>query len=195
MSKASCFKGGIGITLLFFLVACSPKLNWRTVQSPQSNYVALFPGKPEKIERQLQYQDQAVLQTLEAVKIDDDIYSVSAIHLSKEQVDLLPAVLAQLQGNLFQRAGVQELGAISDQSVYQTVNHQRQPLKEYFLTFPAGAIAQQAMRVCWITRASDANGAWLYQVSVLHTAPITEASQAFFSGETYSNFFDGFHPD
>jgi hypothetical protein len=48
----------ISFAAIFFLAACSPKLDWRVVQSPQERYTALFPGKPEKIQRRIAYQDQ-----------------------------------------------------------------------------------------------------------------------------------------
>lgn len=44
------------LAALVFLVACSPKLDWRTVQSPQERYTALFTGKPEKLERKIPYE-------------------------------------------------------------------------------------------------------------------------------------------
>ena len=71
------FKGGIKAVVLLvvtiLLIACSPKLDWRTVQSPQEGYTALFPAKPDKIERKVTYQAQELMQILEAVKIDEDI--------------------------------------------------------------------------------------------------------------------------
>uniref|UniRef100_B1XSA3 Lipoprotein n=1 Tax=Polynucleobacter necessarius subsp. necessarius (strain STIR1) TaxID=452638 RepID=B1XSA3_POLNS len=67
------------LAALAFLIGCSSKLDWRTVQSQQERYSALFPGKPDKLERRIPYLGQEFLQTLEAVKIDDGIYSVSTI--------------------------------------------------------------------------------------------------------------------
>jgi hypothetical protein len=94
----------IFFAVIFFLVACSPKLDWRVVQSPQERYTALFPGKPEKIQRRIAYQDQELLQTLEALKIEDDIYSISATQLPITQSALLAKLLSQLQDNLLARA-------------------------------------------------------------------------------------------
>ena len=111
----------LGVVLAFavLLSACSPRLDWRTVQSPQERYSALFPGKPEKIERRLPYQNQEIPQTLEAVKIEDDIYSVSTIQLSKDQVVLAPKLLEQLQGNLLSRANVNLESAVTADAFYQ----------------------------------------------------------------------------
>jgi hypothetical protein len=51
------------------------------------------------------------------------------------------------------------------------------------------------MRVRWIIRITPDNGARIYQLSVLHTAPARVNVKQFFSEEMYSNFFDDFHPD
>jgi hypothetical protein len=165
------------------------------VQSPQEGYIALFPGKPEKIERRLSYQDQEIPQTLEAVKIDHDIYSVSTIHLGKNQIALVAKLLEQLQGNIFNRAGVNTETTISADAFYQIANRQRVSTKDYFLEFKSAGTSEQSMRVRWITRMTPDNGTWIYQLSVLHTAPARVNAKQFFSEEAYSNFFDEFHPD
>lgn len=193
--KPALQKLGVVLAFAFLLTACSPKLDWRTVQSPQEGYSTLFPGKPEKIERRLPYQNQDIPQTLEAVKIEDDIYSVSTIHLSKDQAALAPKLLEQLQGNLLNRANVNLESAVSVDAQYQTINRQRLSTKDYFLEFKSTGAVEQSMRVRWITRLSPDNGTWIYQISVLHTAPARVDAKKFFSEEAYSNFFDEFHPE
>jgi hypothetical protein len=94
----------IFLSACVFLSACSPKLNWRVVHSPEQGYSALFPGKPEKIDRQIPFQNQELKQTLEAIKVDDDIYSVSSIQLGRNQAVLGEEIVSQLQDGLFQRA-------------------------------------------------------------------------------------------
>ena len=195
MSKLILRRLGVFLVSVFLLTACSPKLDWRTVQSPQEGYSALFPGKPDKIERRLSFQDQEILQTLEAVKIDHDIYSVSTIHLGKNQIALVAKLLEQLQGNIFNRAGVNTETAISADAFYQIANRQRVSTKDYFLEFKSAGTSEQSMRVRWITRVTPDNGTWIYQLSVLHAAPAHVNAKQFFSEEAYSNFFDEFHPD
>jgi hypothetical protein len=51
------------------------------------------------------------------------------------------------------------------------------------------------MRVRWIIKNTPNNGAWIYQLSVLHTAPARVNAKQFFSEEAYSNFFDEFRPE
>ena len=189
------FKAGALLAAIILLVACSPKLDWRIVQSPQERYTALFPGKPDKIERKVSYQAQELMQTLEAVKIDEDIYSISSIYLSKEQADLLIALVEQLKGNLFQNAGVTQSTVVSLDGAYQTANHQRMPTKDYFLEFKSTNTDQQAMRVRWITNPTANDGIWLYQVSILHAGPVKPDVKTFFLAEDRAIFFDEFHPN
>jgi len=183
------------LVTVIFLVACSPKLDWRIVQSPQEGYTALFPGKPDKLERRITYQEQELRQTLEAVKIDDDIYSIGSIYLSKQQTELSASLLDQLKGNLFRNAGVDQSTAINSDSIYKTANHQRIPTKDYFLEFKSTSTNQQAMRVRWISKPAIDGGIWLYQVSILHAGPVQPDVRAFFSAEERANFFDEFHPN
>lgn len=195
LSKQMFKKFGVALAFAFLLSACSPKLDWRTVQSPQEGYSVLFPGKPEKIERKLPYQNEEIPQTLEAVKIEDDIYSVSTIHLGKDQVALASKLLEQLQGNLLNRANVNLESAVTADAFYQPANRQRLHTKDYFLEFKSTGAVEQSMRVRWITRITPDNGVWIYQISVLHTAPARVNARQFFSEEAYSNFFDEFHPE
>ena len=195
LSKSMLQKFGAVLAFAFLLSACSPKLDWRTVQSPQEGYSALFPGKPEKIERRLPYQNQEIPQALEAVKIEDDIYAVSTIHLSKDQVEFAPKLLEQLQSNLFSRANVNLESAVSADAFYQSSNRQRLSTKDYFLEFKSTGAVEQSMRVRWIIRSTPDNGTSIYQLSVLHTAPARIDAKQFFSEEVYSNFFDEFHPE
>ena len=193
--KLAFRKLGVVLAFVVLLSACSPKLDWRIVQAPQEGYSALFPGKPEKIERRLPYQNQEIAQTLEAVKIENEIYSVSTIHLSRDQALLAPNLLQQLQGNLFNRADVNSESAVSADAFYRDANKQRVATKDFFLEFKSTGAVEQSMRVRWITRVAPDDGIWIYQISVLHTAPARVDAKKFFSEEVYSNFFDEFHPN
>ena len=183
------------LAVLFSLSACSPKLDWRTVQSPQERYIALFPGKPDKLDRRIPYEDQELLQVLEAVKIDDDIYSVSTIQLPANQSALLTKLLAQLQSNLLERAKASGGEVTTQESFYKTVDRQRLPTKDYFLTFSSNGKAQQLMRVRWINRVAPNGDSWIYQISVLHASTGMENPKTFLSKEEYENFFSDFSPE
>jgi hypothetical protein len=183
------------IAAAFFLVACSPKLDWRVVQSPQERYTALFPGKPDKIQRRVTYQDQELLQSLEALKIDDDIYSISATQIPVGQSLLLPTLMEQLQGNVLARAKSLGGEVIVEDVLYLTADKQKQASKEYWIQLKSKGTAEQWMRVRWITRVAPDDSIWIYQVSVLHAKAIPSDAKTFLSKEEYSNFFDEFYPE
>ena len=185
----------IYLAAFVLLSACSPKLNWRTVQSPEQAYTALFPGKPDKLERHIPYQDQELLQTLEAVKIEDDIYSISSIQLTSSQSSLVSKLISQLQSNLLDRAKASGGSVIIEDSFYQTADHRRLPSKDYFIVFKSNEKVQQAMRVEWITRPTGNGNTWIYQVSVLHAGSNVDDAKGFLSKEAYSNFFSEFYPE
>lgn len=177
------------------LVACSPQFDWRVVQSPQERYTALFPGKPEKIQRKITYQNQELLQTLEALKIEDDIYSISATQIPIGQSVLLPKILDLLQDNLLSRAKESGGQVIKEDVLYQTAARQKQASKEYFIQFKSNGSAEQWMRVRWITRVAADGSIWVYQISVLHNKAIRSDTKAFLSKEDYANFFTEFYPE
>jgi hypothetical protein len=183
------------LAALFLLVACSPRLDWRTVQSPQERYTALFPGKPDKLERRIPYADHELLQVLEAVKIDDDIYSVSTIQLPANQSDSLSKLISQLQNNLLERAKASGGEVSAEDAFYKTIDRQRLPTKDYFVTLKSNGKSKQLMRVRWINRVAPNGDNWIYQVSVLHTNAGADDAKTFLSKEEYENFFSDFSPE
>jgi hypothetical protein len=188
-------KAATVLAALFLLAACSPKLDWRTVQSPQERYTALFPGKPDKLERRIPYADQDLLQVLEAVKIEDDIYSIGTIQLPASQSASLSKLISQLQNNLLERAKASGGDVSVQDAFYKTADRQRLPTKDYFLDLKSSGKIQQLMRVRWINRVAPNGDYFVYQISVLHTNASTDNAKTFFSTEEYENFFGDFSPE
>lgn len=185
----------ISLAVIFPLLACSPKLNWRTVQSPEQRYSALFPAKPDKLERLIPYQDQELKQMLEAVKIDNDIYSISSIQLPANQAGMTQKMIEQLQGNVLDRAKASDGNVLVEESAYQASDSRRIPAKDYFITFSSNGKTQQSMRVRWIVRPNDDGSNWIYQVSVLHANTESGDAKTILSKEEYANFFNEFRPE
>jgi hypothetical protein len=183
------------LAAMILLAACSPKLDWRAVQSPQERYTALFPGKPDKLERRIPYQDQELQQTLEAVKIDDDIYSISSVQVPPNQAAATEKIILQLKNNLLGRAKAFGGMVLEENASYQASNRQRLPTTDYFITFKSNGKAQQQMKVRWITRQASNGDAWIYQVSVLHANAKTDDAKTLLSKEEYANFFNEFYPE
>ncbi|WP_231970106.1 hypothetical protein [Polynucleobacter necessarius] len=176
------------------MIACSPRLDWRTVRSPQERYTALFPGKPDKLERRIPYLDQEFLQTREAVKMDDDIYSISTIQLLVSQSASLNTLLSQLQANLIDRAKASGGESVVEDGFDKTAERQRLPIKDYFLALKKDGKSQQLMRVRWIHRVAPNGDSWIYQISILHTHAGSGNAKTFFTKEEYENFFSDFSP-
>lgn len=191
LCKSSCLL----IAAICFLAACSPRFDWRVIQSPQERYTALFPGKPEKIQRRITYQDQELLQSLEALKIEEDIFSISATQIPAGQSSLLPKILELLQGNLLSRAKESGGQVITEDVLYQTAARQKQPTKDYLIQFKSKGTGEQWMRVRWIARVAADGVIWVYQISVLHTQAIPSDVKTFLSKEEFANFFDEFYPE
>ena len=189
------FKAGALLAAIILLVACSPKLDWRIVQSPQERYTALFPGKPDKLERRIPYEEQELQQTLEAVKIDEDIYSISSIQVPAIQTAATEKIIAQLKNNLVERAKSSGGTVLEESAIYQASNRQKLPTTDYFITFIANGKEQQQMRVRWITRQVMNGNSYIYQVSVLHSKVSTEDAKVLLSQEAYANFFNEFYPE
>lgn len=186
---------GFLIATFLLLVACSPKLDWRTVKYPQERYTALFPGKPDRLERKLPYQGGELQQALEALKVDDDIYSIGTIQLPATQATALPGLMEQLQNNLFERAKASGGNVITEDAFYQAGNRQRIPVKNYFIALNSNGRPYQLMRVCWISRAAPNGDIWIYQISVLHMNSNTDDVKTFLSKEEYEYFFSNFSPE
>ena len=157
------------LAIFLLLIACSPKLNWRIVQAPEQRYAALFPGKPDKLERKISIGDQQFVQTLEAVKLDDDIYSISSIEIPAKdnKGDLVQKITAQLQNNLLDRAKASGGSVVDEAAYFQNSQRQRLQTNDYYIFFGGDVKAKQIMRVRWITRANADGGVWIYQVSCL----------------------------
>jgi len=189
------FKAGALLAAIILLVACSPRLDWRLVQSPQERYTALFPGKPDKLERRIPYEEQELQQTLEAVKIDEDIYSISSIQVPAIQTAVTEKIITQLKNNLVERAKASGGTVIEESAIYLTSNRQKLSTTDYFITFMLNGKGQQQMRVRWITRQASNGNSWIYQVSVLHSKVSTEDAKTLLSQEAYANFFNEFYPE
>ena len=177
------------------LSACSPQLNWRTVQSPEQKYTALFPGKPDKLDRSVSFEGQELKQTLEAVKIEQDIYSISSIQVPADQARLVKQILDQLQANLLNRTKDSRGMVLIEDGFYQTASNQRTPVKDFFLLIKSKGNDQQLMRVRWIMRPSQDGEVWIYQLSLLQTKVNLDDVKSALAKEEYANFFNEFRPE
>ncbi len=188
--------------LAFALPACSPKLDWRTIKNDPLNYAALFPGKPQLIDRTLSYQDSQLKQFLQFVKVDDDIFAVLTTEIPVALTNEVVAIETLLKNAILQQS------ILPNQSTPPAFNRvressakagptsqQKQASQDYFLDLPQ---AKRVMRIRWIVRPISDGGLYLYQVSVVRAQSTTNPKLSLESAleqESINIFFDEFRPN
>jgi len=188
--------------LAFALPACSPKLDWRTIKNDPLNYAALFPGKPQLIDRTLSYQDSQLKQFLQFVKVDDDIFAVLTTEIPVALTNEVVAIETLLKNAILQQS------ILPNQSTPPAFNRvressakagptsqQKQASQDFFLDLPQ---AKRVMRIRWIVRPISDGGLYLYQVSVVRAQSTTNPKLSLESAleqESINIFFDEFRPN
>ena len=203
------FRSSHGLLTLAFcsclalaLPACSPKLDWRTIKNDPLNYAALFPGKPQLIDRTLSYQDSQLKQFLQFVKVDDDIFAVLTTEIPVALTNEVVAIETLLKNAILQQS------ILPNQSTPPAFNRvressakagptsqQKQASQDYFLDLPQ---AKRVMRIRWIVRPISDGGLYLYQVSVVRAQSTTNPKLSLESAleqESINIFFDEFRPN
>ena len=185
---------------LLFGSGCSPRLNWRILNSEHQFYEALFPDKPHQVERQIFYQKYQLNEFLEATRVGDDIYSIATISLVPGLADQAEQLASYLLQAVIQNTNIYEKALIRRESIYRLSGSRADhfPVSDYFVAFKLRNGDNQLMRVRWIIRRGQDGITRIYQVTLLrsHTEWITDSSRIFFilSQEGVELFFDGFHP-
>ncbi len=182
----------------FTLLACSPKLDWRTVKNESLGYAALFPGKPQLIDRSLSYQENKLKQSLEFVKVDDDIFAVMTTEIPVALANQVSAIEQLLKSVLLQQTlspnqtTPSEFNRVKESSSkIGAIGQQKQASQDYFLDLPQ---AKRVMRIRWLIRPMVDGGLYLYQVSIVRAQtpsnPMPSLEQ-----ENINIFFDEFRPN
>lgn len=189
-----------GLSLL--LLACSPKFDWRTIKNESLGYSALFPGKPQQIERILNYQQKTLKQSLEFVKVDDDVFAVMTTEIPAVLVNQVQQIEDLLRSVLLQQA------ASPNQAIPPTFNRvkestarigpagqTKQGSQDYFLELPQN---KRVMRIRWLARPMLNSGLYLYQVSVIRSISepnLNKSVEIYLEQENINTFFDEFRPN
>jgi hypothetical protein len=189
-----------GFALL--LLACSPKFDWRTIKNESLGYAALFPGKPKLIERTLTYEQQTLKQSLEFVKVDEDVFAVMTteipvvlINQVQQIEDLLKSVLLQ-QAISPNQALPPAFSRIKESSSrIGPLAQTKQSSQDYFLDLPQ---TKRVMRIRWLARPMINGGLYLYQVSVIRSiskSSMSKPIELYLEQENINTFFDEFRPN
>ncbi len=172
------------------LVACSPKFDWRTIQSTDNGYAALYPGKPSSASRPVDIGGKRMPMTMDAARVDDTLFAVGMVELGVDDPAVRRAALESMQAGLF--ANLSSQGAAAPQVRELTVQSAATPP----VTLPAveiriSGVSAQDGTPRRLTARLMAHGARAYQVVVLEAGK-TQQDPAF--QEQIDQFLDGFHP-
>jgi hypothetical protein len=185
----------VGIVVASAVVlGCSPKLDWRTVNTERLGYTALFPEKPKQAERTLPFAGLELHQTLEVTQIDDAIMSITTIVVPSSINAQAGALLDQVQKVIVQSANAVQVPPIKRPSQYLIAGPNRSKgLAEDFLFEIQNPSGKRWMRVRWIMRPDGEGGSRIYQQSLLLLAPANaKAFQSELTAEKWDPFFDEF---
>ena len=175
------------------VVACTPKFDWRTVRSDDLMYEALYPGKPSRAEKVIQFQDQRLVMTMEAAKAGQALYAIGSIHLAPNQKVNIADLIQYLQHGMM--ANLQS--DTPPKSDVVTVRTAGQP--SYELTTQSwemmGVAPDQQKRLLkvWLVQRTFPDGqTGIYQVSVLQQ--LSDSDRPMINAEEHAMFFSGFKP-
>ena len=185
----------VGIVMMSAAVlGCSPKLDWRAVNTERLGYSALFPEKPKQAERTLPYAGIELQQTLEVTQIDDAVMSITTIAVPSSINAQAGALLEQVQKAILQSANAIQVPPIKRPSQYLIAGPNRSKgLAEDYLFEIQNPSGKRWMRVRWIMRPDGEGGSRIYQQSLLLLAPANAKSfQVELTAEKWDPFFDEF---
>jgi hypothetical protein len=185
----------VGIVVVSAVIlGCSPKLDWRAVNTERLGYSALFPEKPKQAERTLPYAGLELQQTLEVTQIDDAIMSITTIAVPSSINAQAGVLLEQVQKAILQSANAAQAPPIKRPSQYLIAGPNRSKgLAEDYLFEIQNPSGKRWMRVRWIMRPDGEGGSRIYQQSLLLLAPANaKAFQSELTAEKWDPFFDEF---
>ena len=182
------------IVISAVILGCSPRLDWRAVNTERLGYSALFPEKPKQAERTLPYAGLQLQQTLEVTQIDDAIMSITTIAVPTSINTQAGALLEQVQKTILQSANAAQTQPIKRPSQYLIAGPGRNKgLAEDYLFEIQNPSGKRWMRVRWIMRPDGEGGSRIYQQSLLLLAPANaKAFQSELTAEKWDPFFDEF---
>lgn len=175
------------------VVACTPKFDWRTVRSDDLMYEALYPGKPSRAEKVIQFQGQRLVMTMEAAKAGQALYAVGRIQLAPGQRVNVADLTQYLQRGMMANLQSDEL----PKSEMVTVKTAGQP--SYELTAQSWQVIgvapdhQKRLLKVWLVQRIFPDGqTQIYQVSVLQQ--LSDSDRPMVNAEEHAMFFSGFKP-
>lgn len=175
------------------LIACSPRFDWRTIKNEAQGYTAMFPGKPQLIERSITYGHSALKQTLEFAKVDEDVFAIMTTQIPSAIVGEAKSIEQMLQKTLLQQASPTNQFSLIRDSIARVgpMAQTKQATQDFYLDLPQ---TKKVMRVRWFIRPGNDDSLSLYQISVIRTNQASTFTSSL-DEENVNIFFDEFRPN
>ncbi|WP_455279164.1 hypothetical protein [Cupriavidus necator] len=176
--------------LALALCACSPRYDWRTIQSGEGGYAALYPGKPTSAARDVTIAGRKLPMTMEAARVDDTLFAVGVVTLPADDPELRREALAAMQAGLLANLGTPSGEPARTRPVtIMTAERPGRPLDG--VEVQASGVSPQDQSPRRLTARLVAVGVRAYQAVVLESGDAArDARQA----EQVEQFLEGFHP-
>jgi hypothetical protein len=160
------------IVLAWAFAACAPALDWRESRPEGADLVALFPCKPEKLERRVEVAGQQVQMRLQTCAAAGHSFALGYFRL--EDPGRIGPALAALQASMADNLGAQTPGREAWSLV--GANAQPEPVRLALSGRLSDNTAAEARAVFF------AKGLTVYQASVVAARLDESALEPFFAG-------------
>ncbi|GAB7544346.1 hypothetical protein [Cupriavidus sp. CuC1] len=190
LSQSSLAKAIVLGALGAGLFACSPRYDWRTIQSNEGAYAALYPGKPSGAAREVSIAGRKLPMTMDAARVDETLFAVGVVTLPADDAELRQAALDAMQKGLLGNLGPHPADAVKTRKV--TVMSAASPAVALDgLEVQVAAVSPQDQAPRRLTARLVASGVHVYQAVVLEAG---DAARDQRQAEQIDQFLTGFHP-
>lgn len=186
------FKGLLSVACLA-IVSCTPKFDWRTVRADDLMYEALYPGKPSRAEKAIQFNGERLVMTMEAAKAGDALYAIGSIHLAANQQVNVSDLVQHLQQGMLSNLKL-DTPAVSHMVTVKTAGQPSYalPVQSWHMVGVAPDGQKRFMKIWFVQRKLPDGQTWVYQVSVLQQ--LSKSDDPLIHEEEQTMFFGGFKP-
>ncbi|MGO4576382.1 hypothetical protein AB4Z48_10070 [Cupriavidus sp. 2TAF22] len=182
--------GLVAIAAICALAACSPRYDWRTIQSNDGAYAALYPGKPSGAAREVSIAGRKLPMTMEAARVDETLFAVGVVTLPADDAAMRQAALASMQAGLLGNLGPHPADAVKTRQV--TVMSAATPAVALEgVEVQVAAVSPQDKSARRLTARLVASGVHVYQAVVLEAG---DAARDQRQAEQVDQFLTSFHP-
>jgi len=176
--------------VIALLAACSPRYDWRTIQSGEGAYAALYPGKPTSAARDVAIAGHKLPMTMEAARVDDTLFAVGVVKLPADDPALRREALASMQAGLAANLGLHAGEPVRTRTV--TIRSAAEPARQLDgVELQVSGVSPQDKSPRRLTARLVAVGPRVYQAVVLESG---DAARDQRQAEQVEQFLGGFHP-